>query len=326
MTTLWTFLLAPLLVLPMVLLFRFVGCGLMFDFDDFDTSSPRLPVPEPVPNYRAYILGLPTVGATDHPEIVPDGTAVIGYWRLVDPITASQASDETNAHHGVYRTSTDPDLAPGNFISWPRSLVDTAPELEPRHFNGGFVAIPDNGELHADEFTIEAWIVPNFGAGVEHTLFQAGGTYRRPGESTPGQHGFRVYATKERAWQVDVAGHGAVLPNPPLIPTTVNDTSVRTHLAVIVQKGDGPGMTKVTIALDGRNPPMTFAFPAIYSRPNGAPLLIGVRSENYPDLVNPDLSGSIQSALQEVVLHRKALSMNEIQNHVDINREPRMVA
>ena len=38
MTTLWTFLFAPLLVLPIVLLFRFVGCAAAFDFDEFDTS------------------------------------------------------------------------------------------------------------------------------------------------------------------------------------------------------------------------------------------------------------------------------------------------
>ena len=36
MTILWTFLLAPLLVLPILLLFRFVGCGL----DVVGTGSP----------------------------------------------------------------------------------------------------------------------------------------------------------------------------------------------------------------------------------------------------------------------------------------------
>ena len=37
---------------------------------------------------------------------------------------------------------------------------------------------------------------------------------------------------------------------------------------------------KVTVVIDGRNPPLTYAVPAIpHSRPNGAPLLIGVKSE-----------------------------------------------
>ena len=136
----------------------------------------------------------------NHPEIVPDGNAVIGYWRLVGRIASpDKAVDEKGAHDGDYRISTDPDLIPGGFITGQRSLVDSALALEPRFFNGGFVAIPDSaGTLYTDEFTIEAWIFPNFGAGAEHTLFHAGGEYTRPGDANPGKHGFRIYATKDR--------------------------------------------------------------------------------------------------------------------------------
>ena len=39
----------------------------------------------------------------------------------------------------------------------------------------------------------------------------------------------------------------------------------------------------------------------------------------------PDLSQPFQGVPQEVVLHSKVLLLNEIANHIDINREPRMV-
>ena len=331
MTTLWTFLIAPLMILPIVLLFRFVGCGLIYDFEDFDVSRPDPPPhPEPVPDYADYILGKPTTGIVNHPEVVPDGNAVVGYWRLVGKIAKpDKAVDEKGTHEGDYRTSMDRDLTPGDFITGQRSLVDSALALEPRFFNGGFVAIPDNGTLHVDQFTIEAWIFPNFGEGAEHTLFHAGGDYTRPGDASPGKHGFRVYATKDRAWQVDLGSHGPVLPTPPLIPRLPNNP-MRTHLAVIVEKGAAAGTTKVSIVIDGR-PPLAHEVPVSYSQPKAAPLLIGVKSEERDprDVLTkpePDLSEPFQGVLQEVVLHSKVLPVNEIANHIDINREPRMVA
>ena len=50
--------------------------------------------------------------------------------------------------------------------------------------------------------------------------------------------------------------------------------------------------TSVTIVIDGR-PVLTHTINGTYSRPDGAPLLIGVKSENYPDLelANLDLFG-----------------------------------
>jgi hypothetical protein len=323
MTTLWTFLLAPLLVLPMVLLFRFVGCGLIYDFDDFDTSPPRPPVPEPVPNYRNYIMGRqPTLGSVLHPEVVPHIDNVIGYWRLIDASDSEKAVDEKRAFEGIYRTSPDPDLAPGDFGTGRESLLDSAPELHPRFFDGGFVVVPDDGGLHTEQFTIEAWIEPNFAPGAQRTLFHAGGEYTRPGDSVPGKHGFRVYATEKREWQVDFGSHGAVFPSPPLIL----DNLVRTHLAVMVEKAGTPGTTTLTMVIDGRGV-LKREVTEAYSPPREAPLLIGVKSEESDprDVLTkpqPNLSGSIRSIVQEVVLHSKVLSIHEIQNHIDINRKP----
>ena len=58
-----------------------------------------------------------------------------------------------------------------------------------------------------------------------------------------------------------------------------------------------------------------------YNRPDGAPLFIGVENEEpNPAQTPPRLRRPINCEIQEVVLHRKALSPAEIENHVDINR------
>ena len=57
-----------------------------------------------------------------------------------------------------------------------------------------------------------------------------------------------------------------------------------------------------------------------YNRPDGAPLFIGVENEEPNPAQNARLRRPINCEIQEVVLHRKALSLAEIENHVDINR------
>src|SRR4051812_29955949 len=74
----------PLLVLPVVLLFRFVGCAQIANL-----GGPAPDVLPPPPKYRDYILSDPAATAPGtvraHPEVRPNKNDVIAYWRLVDP-------------------------------------------------------------------------------------------------------------------------------------------------------------------------------------------------------------------------------------------------
>src|SRR5215212_2990021 len=77
----WAFLLTPILVLPIVLLFRFVGCGTQLNISGDEYTGP--------PRYRDYIMGEPNnPGVVKNPNVVPtkaDVTAhLVAYWRLVD--------------------------------------------------------------------------------------------------------------------------------------------------------------------------------------------------------------------------------------------------
>ena len=103
----WILFLPPLLVLPIVLLFRFVGCGEQLALAQPDPAPTPQPTPTPAPTptpppdtekrgppprYRDYILGLDLTGDVIDKSIVPNGADVVAYWRLIDdPKPASRS-------------------------------------------------------------------------------------------------------------------------------------------------------------------------------------------------------------------------------------------
>src|SRR5687767_2650457 len=110
----WAWVLTPLLVLPIVLLFRFVGCALIAGLEEPEQAAPgptpAPPTPTPPtdtkpPNYRKYILGeQPNPGLVNaFPAVVPNGADVIAYWRLIDAPTNAKADDEKNFQDGDYK-------------------------------------------------------------------------------------------------------------------------------------------------------------------------------------------------------------------------------
>ena len=310
----WAFVLTPLLVLPLVLLFRFVGCP------DFGTTT--APVDAPVqkpPRYRDYIMGAPNnPGVVKNDKVVPNPADIIAYWRLVDAPADMVAKDEKGVLHGTY-VETAPtnavkpsEASQGKFFTGQNSLITSDPTVMCRIFAGGHVLVKADSRLYSDEFTIEAWVDPQWGvgsAGYEHTLFDVGGFYTAPFQTSPGFHGFRVYADADGRWQVTLR-NGSLMNPAPKVPL-----GGRSHVAVTVQK-DG-GDTKVTIYVNGK--PAAFGALGFYSKPEGATLFIGVGNATASP-ANPAVPVTTAlSKIQEVVLYRKALSAEEIENHALIN-------
>lgn len=342
----WAFILAPLLVLPIVLLFHFVGCG----FSGVATGEapielperapvnpPAPPTPPPTeihldnnpPDYRKYILGeQPNPGlVTANPEVVPNGADVIAYWRMVDLATSQKAKDEKGVHNGDYKAGYIlPAVAgsmgknPAQFVTGQASLIDSDPAAMCRKFDGGHVLVPFKAQpappLYTDQFTIEAWIAAEaFDLDFEYVLFDAGGTYALP-PSPQVARGFRVFVNLKKGWQVQLGpGNTDLFAVAPMVPI-----GPRTHVALTV--GDAvPGgvQKKVTLYLDGK--PFGPVNVPSYNRPDGAPLFIGIENQE-PNPGNAvRLRHPVLCRIQEVVLHKKALSLKEIQNHVDINRK-----
>jgi hypothetical protein len=345
MTILWTFLLAPLLVLPILLLFRFVGCGL----DVVGTGSPAeqppaQPPPPPAslpppsqpsqpsqppsdgkpPNYRDYIMGESTTGTPKHP-IKPNKADVIGYWRLTDPAGSTVAKDEKGFQDGTYVSGTallnvnptagigGSEAAPGDIEGKP-GLIVSDPAALGRSFKGGFVRVPFKPDLYTDEFTIEAWILPPaLRPNYEHMLFDCGGRYALPG-STARDRGFRVFEDRAGHWQVRVAiGATDVYVSPPLVPRPD-----RSHFALVMQNSGAAGAKQLMIYVGGKLT-VSETLPS-YARPDNVPLFIGVENTTTTVAGNPVFRHPFMSQIQEVVLHKKPLSADEIENHFDINR------
>lgn len=321
----WPFMLTPLLVLPIVLLFRFIGC------DPFEAEE----TPAPQPRYRNYIMGdAKAATSVPNPGITPKQGNVIAYWRLVD--AGSTANDEKGFQAGEYRDGAalppiPPNLgaippqlgseaAPGTFLTGQKSLIASDTVATCRFFNGGYVFVPYKQGLYTAEFTLEAWVEKQWGQGVTgfaHQLFYAGGFYRRPydpaGSEAP--YGFAVFANDDNRWQVRLLPTLIDLFKPaPKVPPAGS-----AHVALTVENADQFGAKKkVTLYVNAIV--AGIAEVNSYPLPEGSPLFIGVLN----DVADPTSTSTpakprhpILSKIQEVVLHDKALSQEEIENHVE---------
>ena len=188
---------------------------------------------------------------------------------------ADTAKDETNNHNGLYKTKS-------SLVPSVQSLLEPeTPLVTGFSFNGGYVIIPAAG-LYTDEFTIEAW-VKSTGANrdQEHTVFRAGGRYVRPLEQSPGFHLFSLVINKHNRWQVQLGAEqmfpqkpsSSVPPGAGVVPLNAS-----THVALTVQKdGSVVGQNIVTVYIDGKVAGKENT--GFYSRPEAAPLFIGIGPE-----------------------------------------------
>ena len=322
----WVFFVLPLLVLPIVLLFRFVGCGL----NTKGEIEPEIPLPKkPIPPEVSPFEPIPTQAPSYRATIIAEPD-LIAYWRLVDdpsdiPVdgSAPEAKDENKFQNGKYikvppglppETGSEP--ANGDFDSNQTSLIANQPvSTKCRSFKGGYVRVESKPDLYKDEFTIEAWINPQWTekTGYEHTLIAAYGRYRKIPGAPVSWHGFRIFADQADRWRIYLAkedGSGIVPMTAP--PIVVHNAP--THLAVTV-KTDADGKKQVTMFVNVKPAAGTAER---YSRPDGAPLFIGVNNTEPNPSNTPKPRHPVLSPIQEVALYKKALSPEVIKKHYDI--------
>jgi hypothetical protein len=316
----WAFVLTPLLVLPIALLFRFVGCSSF-------SAGPNAPTPDKPPRYRDFILAVAgNPGTVKNPSVKPNADDVKGYWRLVDDAASTVAKDEKGFQDGAYVATPVPPVppsstdggsegAPGTISTGQTGLITSDPGKMCRFYNGGHVEIPFKPKLYTDDFTLEAWVEVQWGptpTGFEHVLFTAGGHYSRPFTGEPPTFvGFTLLANRDNRWQVFLSPHvGPIFTAPPMVP--VNGP---TYIALTVKR-DG-GQRLVTLFVDGKQfGPEGIGF---YLTPDGAPLLIAVGNSNSSPSTPVAPTKPMIARVQEVVLYSKALSLEEVENHFSLN-------
>ena len=88
----------------------------------------------------------------------------------------------------------------------------------------------------------------------------------------------------------------------------------KTHLAVTI-KSESQGKKHVTMFVDGKK--FSEGTADSYSRPDGAPLFIGVTNMESDQSLLPKPRHAVMSPIQEVVLYKTVLSETKIKAHFD---------
>jgi hypothetical protein len=131
----WYVLLTPLLVLPIFLLFRFVGCDV--------------------------VLGL--VHVSSYEEIVGQESSLVAWWRLGEQNNDPQAKDEKASHPGAYgqplptAAQATSQAASGQALQGQPSVRGSNTSVD---FQGGYVVIPFDAVLNTASFTVEFYVFP----------------------------------------------------------------------------------------------------------------------------------------------------------------------
>ena len=148
----WYIVLTPLLVLPILLLFRFVGCDVVFGL----TGG----------SYSQLLLNV---------------SSLVAYWRLGDLNDDPQAKDEKGLHHGIYgeppATGPNPpsQAASGEALQGQPGLIKDETDRKSVDFQGGYVVVPFAAALDTPSFTVEAWVFPgDWQPGNHHAVFNSG--------------------------------------------------------------------------------------------------------------------------------------------------------
>ena len=265
--------------------------------------------PRPVSDYYLY------------QKTVVDTPGLVAFWPLNDTSGTVAVELAPNHFNGTYTMGPDvttynaaqqSDASPGTFSLNQTNIVagDTANgnPAAPNpcvYFNGGYVNVPWQPSLGPSQFTLEAWVVPNW------TLAdaQTNPSYRVVVESgvAAGFAGFALLATPDNLWSAQI-GIGSQFAT---ATAGSNQTIVQGSLYFLVVTYDGSTLTLWVNPADTTQPPdASVAASGYASVPSPVPVYIGTGRPDLPTPLFP-FNGSIQ----DVALYRAVLDGKTIENH-----------
>lgn len=311
------YLVTPLLVLIIVLLFGFVGCSGAF------TAST----------------------GPDYPSTIKAEPSLVAYWRLGEPAGTATAppppggiaKDEQGMHPGhyfVFKPPPAPDAKRHSFsnpgiinIGQTPGLLETKSSDPCVEFNGGWVDMGFDGPLNPPQFTMEAWINPEFDGdplGNFYCVFETGapdtgkqkteglGLYAGPGDPNN--------AASPYEWQVWM-GNGTTFKK--VVNSLPKPATVEFQLTYLVLTYDG---TNVSLYLyrpnTGQQMDMASVAPLQgtftgYKPSTSGTLLVGAGRNLFPSVpgVSPKRLYAFHGKIQEVALYNKALTIDNLSAH-----------
>jgi Concanavalin A-like lectin/glucanases superfamily len=266
---------------------------------------------EPPPPISDYYLYQNTVTSTP---------GLVAFWPLDDTSGTVAVDLAANHFNGTYTTGPDvptynaaqqSDASPGTFALNQTNIVagDTANgnPATPNpcvYFDGGYVSVPWQPSLGPVQFTLEAWVVPNW------TLAdaQANPSFRAVIDSASDAAGmftgFALYASPDNLWTATI-GIGS---QNATATTGNNQTIVQGSLYFLVVTYDGSTLTLWVNPVDTTQPPDGSVAASGYASVGPPiPLYIGTGRPDLPTPLFP-FNGSIQDvAVYKVVLDGKTI-------------------
>jgi Concanavalin A-like lectin/glucanases superfamily len=225
-----------------------------------------------------------------------DGTYTMG--PVVPTYNAAQQSDASAGTFALNQTNiVAGDTANGN-PAMPNPCV---------YFDGGYVSVPWQPSLGPPQFTLEAWVVPNW------TLAdaQANPSFRSVvnfSADTAGTFtGFALYASPDNLWTATI-GIGS---QNVTAATGNNQTIVQGSLYFLVVTYDGSALNLWVNPADTTQPPDgTAAAGGYVPAPSPVPLYIGTGRPDLPTPLFPFKGG-----IQDVAVYKVALDGKTIETH-----------
>ena len=333
----WHLLLAPIAVLAVLVLFRFVGCQAFLNIDEVE--------------YKSTYSG----------TVVSD--APVSYWRFQEthsaepspgptvpnaPVAGGVAKDEMSRNDGTYKAvllqqpppsplPPDSPAAPGSLSLLAAGLLDLSEQQKTSvSVDGGYVEVPFSNSLNLPSFSVEALVRPEWSP-AETGLFRSVMTCNSVDvtPSAPKAFGFGLFAGPDvgappggpDVWQIWLADGTTFIPfKDPNRSLTAVDFTKTNYLAVTYDDANKKLNMFVWVQgtdLDsGVGHPLKDVAVPVY-RPVSNPtqsLLIGMHRPPIGSGVSVPfpLYHPFKGRIQEVAIYGKALSAERIASHVMI--------
>jgi hypothetical protein len=254
----------------------------------------------------------------EYQKTVTTTTGLIAFWPLNDTsgtVAAELAQNHLNGTYTVgavvasYNAAAQSDASPGTFtLGQPNIVTGDTVGNNPHapnpcvFFDGGFVNVPGQPALGSPQFTLEAWVKPNWTS----LDAQNNPSYRAVVVSADVAtfSGFALLATPGNLWSFQIGNGSQYVP----VMTGNNQTIVQGSLYFLVVTYDGSTVTLWVNPADTSQAPDGTATAGGYTPvPTSIPFFIG---EGRPDLPTPlfPFNGWIQDvAFYDVVLDGKTI-------------------
>lgn len=289
----WTYLAVALAVLPVVMLFGFVGCKL-----DSEGQGPQPGEPPPDPYHT----------------VIETSADLVAYWPLGE-LTGSIGSTAHDAvgpapdgsHPGIYKAWTAPadptlesDAANGVLMFGQPGLIPNDQSRKSITVGGGYVEVPFADVLNSPQFTVELIVA----TGWDDTAIAAYRLVFASREEVGGNiRGLTLFANPTNHWEARIGidtptAAAAPADDPPILFGTTD------FLAVTYD-----GMT-LSLYVNGDLRGSVEPGPA-YVPNSSRPLFIGAREDPAGTPIYP-----FAGQLQEVAYYSRALDQDEILKHI----------